>query len=116
MKNWKLVMLLMMMVLATACWASTRNWKEAMVINVTETDVSGQLKVPTNTMHYTIETADTVYNADYSWKPGQRNATGAPNIAVNEPTKVAIEGKNVYILDASGKEVKLHIVGKAKKK
>jgi hypothetical protein len=114
MKKWKTLMLTI--VLASACWASTRNWKEAMVINVTETDVSGQLKVPTNTMHYTIETADTIYNADYSWKPSQRNATGAPNIAVNEPTKVAIEGKHVYILDANGKEVKLHIVGKAKKK
>jgi hypothetical protein len=102
------------MLLATASLAGTRNWKEARVIDSSESDISGELHGSKKTMHYTLETEDGLYFVDYSYKPDQ-HAT-PPTIAVTVVTKVAIEGKHAYILDASGKEVKLQIVKKSNKK
>jgi hypothetical protein len=68
-----------------------------------------------NTMHYTIETDDMIFFADYIYKPGQHSNSHPPDIAVNALTKIAISGKHAYVLDVTGKEVKLHIVRKTKK-
>jgi hypothetical protein len=38
-----------------------------------------------------------------------------PNIPLDVPTKIAIEGKRAYILDANAREVKLHIAKKTAK-
>lgn len=111
-----LLILLITLCLATVLTANTRDWKEAVVINVTETDVTGELRAPKNTMHFTIETVDTIYFADFVYKPGDRNNGSAPDVAVNEPTKIAVEGKHIYILDGKGKELKLHIVKKTANK
>jgi hypothetical protein len=109
---WLVVVLSLM---ASACWATKRDWKEAMVISTSETDISGALRAPKNTLHYTIETEDMVYFVDYSYKPIKGSDTGAPDIAVNIATKIAIEGNHAYILDTRGREVKLHVKKKLKR-
>jgi hypothetical protein len=114
MKKFRLLMLTMMV--ATASLANTRKWKTASVVDASETDVSGEVRGKRNIMHYTIETDDMIYFVDYTYKPGQHGNSRAPDIAVNVLTKIAIEGRQAYILDVTGREVKLHIVKKTTKK
>jgi hypothetical protein len=102
-------------VLATASMVLAREWKTGRVVNATETDVSSKAWGEKNTIHYTIETDDMIYFADYSYKPGQRSNNHAPDLAVAEPTKIAIEGRHAYILDVAGKEVKMHITKRTSK-
>ena len=113
MKKFSLLMLTVLV--ATACLAKTRNWKQAKIEATSETDVSWKVWGEKTTMHYTIETDDMIFFADYSYKPGQHSDSHAPDIAVNALTKIAIEGKHAYVLDVTGKEVKLQIVRKTKK-
>ncbi|MGB7434086.1 MAG: hypothetical protein WBR26_12490 [Candidatus Acidiferrum sp.] len=108
-------LLVLTMCIATACVAGTRDWKEARVIDTSETDVTGDVRGQKNTVHYTIETQDMVYFVDFVYKPTQHSGNHAPDIAVNVLTKIAIDGRHAYVLDATGKEVKLHIVKKTKK-
>lgn len=111
----KTTLLLAAMLLATACLANTRNWKTGRVIDSSETEQTGGFKGDTNTLHYTIETDDAVYFVDYAYKPGQHGGSGAPDIAVNITTKIAVEGKTAYILDVNGREVKLRVTKKTGK-
>jgi hypothetical protein len=111
----KFGLLILAMLIATVSVANTRAWKPARVINVSETDVSGELRGNTNTVHYTIETADMIYFANYAYKPDHHSKNHPPEVAINVETKVAIEGKHAYLLDTAGAEVKLHIVKKTKK-
>jgi hypothetical protein len=113
---------LLLLLFATLCFAKTRDWKDAMVIDATETKVSGPLVNESNIMHYTIETYDTVYILEYSYhplsssdSPGQHGKNSAPNMAVNVPTKIAVEGKHAYVLDSTGAEVKMHVLKKSRK-
>lgn len=110
----KLCFLLLPLLLATAAPAATRDWKPAKVDVVSATDVSGKLIGEKNTIHYAIETADTIYFADFTYKPNH-NGQRAPTISVTEPTKVAIQGHSAYVLDLAGNEVKMHITRKSKK-
>ncbi len=112
----KFRLLILTMLAATASLANTRQWKTASVVDASETDISGELRGKRNIMHYTIETDDMIYFVDYTYKPGQHSNSRAPDIAVNVLTKIAIEGRHAYILDVSGKEVKLHVVKKTTKK
>jgi hypothetical protein len=114
MKKFRLLMLLLLV--AAASPVKAREWKTAKILDTSETDVSGKMWRDKNTLHYTIETDDMIYFVDYSYKPGGRSSTRVPNIAVTELTKVAIEGRHAYILDVTGREVKLHIVRKTAKK
>jgi hypothetical protein len=114
MKKFRLLMMLLMV--ATASLAKTREWKTAKIQDSSETDVSGKMWHEKKTLYYTIETDDMIYFVEYSYKPGEHSDSGAPNIAVTELTKIAIEGRHAYILDVTGREVKLHIVRKTAKK
>ncbi len=107
--------LILLLVVAAASLANAREWKAAKILDTSETDVSGKMWGEKNTLHYTIETDDMIYFADYSYKPNGHSDSHAPNIAVNELTKIAIEGRHAYILDVAGREVKLHIVRKSAK-
>jgi hypothetical protein len=110
----KLIPLLLTMLIATAPLAKAREWQTGTIALTSENDVSGPLWGEKDTLHYTIETSAVICFAEYTYKPGQHNSHG-PNIALNMPTKIAIEGKHAYTLDANGKEVKLHIVKKIAK-
>ena len=108
----KLMLLMLTTLIATVSLAKTREWKIGTIVITSETDVSWPLWGEKNTIHYTIETNDMIYFVDYTYKPGQHSNSRGPNIALNVPTKIAIEGKHAYILDVTGREVKLHIVRK----
>lgn len=114
MKKFRLLMLTMLV--ATTSLANTREWKTARIVDASETDVSGGMQGKKNIMHYTIETDEMIYFVDYIYKPGQHSNNRAPDIAVNVVTKIAIEGKHAYILDVTGREVKLHVVKKITQK
>jgi hypothetical protein len=111
----KLRLLLLTLLVATTSLANTRDWKIGKIDVTSENNVSSKLGGEKSTMHYTIETGDMICFAEYSYKPGQHNDSQPPHILLNEPTKIAIEGKHAYVLDVTGKEVKLHIVKKTKK-
>jgi hypothetical protein len=113
MKQLRLLMLAMLAVCATV--ARAREWKSARVVDTSETDVSGEMRGAKNTLHYTIETDDMIYFVNYSYKPDKHGHSGAPDIAVNVQTRIAIEGKHAYLVDVMGREVKLHIVKKTKR-
>ena len=68
-----------------------------------------------NTMHYTVETDDMVYFIDYTYQPGEHKNGKPPDIGGNTVTKIAVEGKHAYVLDATGQEIKLKVVKKTKK-
>ena len=111
----KKVMLLMLTVLiATASLAESREWQTGTIALTSENDVSSPLWGEKDTLHYTIETSAMIYFVKYTYKPSQHNNSHGPNIALG-PTKIAIGGKHAYILDANGREVKLHIVKKTAK-
>jgi hypothetical protein len=111
----KLSLLLLTLLLAVASLAKTRDWKIAKLEISSETDVSSKLGGQKDTIHYTIETENALYFAEYSFKPGEHADSHAPNIVLDAPTKIAIEGSHAYVLDIAGNEVKLHITRKAKK-
>lgn len=113
MKKFRLLMLTLLV--ATTSLAEAREWKTAKIEATSETNVSWKVWGEKTTMHYTIETEDMIFFADYTYRPGQHRDSRAPNIAVNALTKIAIQGKHAYVLDVTGKEVKLHIVRKTKK-
>ncbi len=105
-------LLLLILATANAVFANARDWKAARVVDSSETDISGQMRGSKNTVHYTIETEERLYYLDYTYKPSQENNGGAPSLAVNVMTKIAVSGKHAYILDANGKELKMQIVKK----
>ena len=111
----KLRPLMLVLLFATVSLAKTRDWKPAKIEAASETDVSWKLFGEKNIIHFTIETEDMVYFADYTYTPGPHNDSHARDIPVNEITKIAIEGRHAYVLDVNGKEVKLHIVRKTRK-
>jgi hypothetical protein len=111
----KLRLLMLTLLFATTSVAKTRDWKIGKIDVTSETNVSSKLLGEKSTMHYTIETDDMICFAEYTYKPSQHSDNHAPRIALNEQTKIAIEGRHAYVLDVTGKEVKLHIVKKTKK-
>ena len=112
---------LLILLVATVCFARTRDWKAAAVIGVSESSVSGPLLRSSTTVHYMIETDDMVLLLDYTYHPSakassdEHSKNSPPSLAVNVTTKIAIEGRHAYILDNTGTEVKMHIVKKTTK-
>jgi len=109
----KLRFLILMLFFATSSLAA-RRWTTAEIELTSETTVSWKLWGAKTTDHYTIETNNMIYFAEYTFKPGEHNGH-RPEIEMSVPAKVAIEGSHAYVLDVTGKEVKLHIVRKTKK-
>jgi hypothetical protein len=114
MKKLSLVILALLFVTAASS-AKNRLWKPAKVEVTSETDVSSKLLGDKNTMHYTIETEDMIYFVEYSYNPDRHTDSHGPAVAVNELTQIAVEGRHAYVLDVTGKEVKMHISKKVKK-
>jgi len=111
----KLRLLTLTLLVASSSLAKTRHWKPAEIEATSETNVSWKLWGEKTTIHYTIETEDMIYFAEYAFKPGQHSDSRPPQIEINVQTKIAIEGRHIYVLDVTGKEVKLHIVKKTAK-
>jgi len=113
----KLILPLLAFLIATASTslANNRNWKPAKIDVSSETSVSSKLLGEKNTMRYTIETEDMIYFVEYVFKPGHADSH-PPNLTETEITKIAVEGRHVYVLDVAGKEIKMHITKKLAKK
>jgi len=111
----KLMLLMFTVLIATAPLARSREWQTGTIVLTSENDVSWPLWGEKDTLHYTIETSAMIYFVEYTYKPSQHNNGHAPNIELNAPTKIAVEGKHAYLLDANGREVKLHIIKKTSK-
>jgi hypothetical protein len=109
------LLILALLIAATTSPAKNRHWKAAKVEVTSETDVSSKLLGDKNTMHYTIETEDMIYFVEYSYNPDRHTDSHGPAVAVNELTQIAIEGRHAYVLDVTGKEVKMHISKKIKR-
>jgi len=116
------IALLLLTLHATLIEAKTRTWKDAKVTDVSETIVSAASWGDTNIRHYTVETDDMVYVLDYAYNPavkapwpGQHSKNRAPDVTVNGKTKIAVEGRDAFVLDDTGREVKLPIAKKTKK-
>ena len=116
------LLLLVTIWITSVSFAKTREWKEAKVTDVSETIVAAAAWGDTNIRHYTVETDEMIYVLDYAYNPavkapwpGQHSKNRAPDVTVNAKTKIAIEGKDAYIIDDSGREVKLPIGKKTKK-
>ncbi|MGB2671482.1 MAG: hypothetical protein WA621_16510 [Candidatus Acidiferrum sp.] len=114
MKTLRLLMLTLLV--ATSSLAETRQWKPGEIELTSETNVSWKLWGEKTTIHYTIETENMIYFAEYTFKPGQHSDSRPPQIELGSSAKIAIEGRHAYVLDVTGKEVKLHIVRKTAKK
>jgi hypothetical protein len=112
----KFGLLLLVLLAATATMAKTRQWQTGKIELTSETDVSWKLWGEKNTLHYTIETEQMIYFAEYVYKPGQHGDPHPPDVTANPFSRIAIEGRHAYVLDSNGKEVKFHIVKKIAKK
>ena len=104
---------LTLLLVAIACFAKTREWKSAKVVDVSTTDVQKASGGVTHLIQYTIETDDAIYLLDYACKHGNN---GAPDVTVSAITKIAIDGSHAHIMDKAGKELKMRIVKQTKKK
>ena len=109
-------LLMLALLVATSSLAATRQWKTAEIELTSESNVSWKLWGEKTTIHYTIETESMIYFAEYTFKPGQHSDSRPPQIDLGASAKIAIEGRHAYVLDVTGKEVKLHIVRKSAKK
>jgi hypothetical protein len=111
-----ITLLMLITLVATTTLGNSRDWKPARIVEESETNRSGELRKSKNTVHYTVETADRLYYVDYTYDPDKKSNNRPPDLAVNVYTKIAIEGKHAYILDTTGKEVKMEIVKKSASK
>ncbi|MGC1414122.1 MAG: hypothetical protein WA817_02500 [Candidatus Acidiferrum sp.] len=111
----KILRFLMLTLLFATSALAARHWKTGEIELTSETKVSWKLWGEKTTIHYTIETPDMIYFAEYAYKPNQHHES-PPQIEMGSSAKIAIEGHHAYVLDVSGKEVKLHIIKKVAKK
>ena len=93
----KLTLLMLTVLMVSASPAKAREWQSGTIVLTSENDVSWPLWGEKNTLYYTIETSAMIYFVEYSYKPSQHNNGHAPNLALNVPTKIAIEGKHAYL-------------------
>jgi hypothetical protein len=130
----KALALALVLFLPAVLLAKLREWKNATVAAITLGSAdSGAAVVPVGTVWlgvrittdcigYRIETEDMIYILEYCYNPivqhpwpGQHSRNRAPDVTLNGKTKIAIDGHDAYILDDSGKEVKVPIMEKVAK-
>jgi hypothetical protein len=109
------MILILTMMIAITPLATAREWKHGMIVVTSQTNSSWPLWGEKDTLRYTIETSDMIYFVEYTFRPSTHSNNPGPEIPFNVETKIAIEGKHAYTLDAKGKEVKFHIVRKSAK-
>jgi hypothetical protein len=99
--------------------AKNREWKDATVVAV-RTSSSGSASMPVGTVSVTVPVNQTACwikagNITYVVSCFPRaisNGWRCPNLTVNGPTRIAIEGRNAHILDDDGKDRKVPIIAK----
>lgn len=108
--------LLLVCGLSSPLFAGKKNWQDAKVVDITSVDTGIRLAVPVGTTvvrgpiyqtNYTIETDSLLITLAKRGKP--------VNVTLHGATKIALDGDHAYLLDDSGKTVKLPVVGKVAK-
>jgi hypothetical protein len=106
----------------TAGLAQAKDWKSGAVIGMSQTTVtSPMMRQPKIVLHYTVVTDELTLLLDYTYHPATKpneppepGKTSPPSVALTGTTKVAVEGRHAYVLDISGKEIKMAIKKKTK--
>ena len=109
MKKYSAVLLLLV---AMASFGKTREWKTAQVTDLSTTDVDQALGGAVQILRYTVETSDMIYVLEYNCKYDSKCASG---VTAKGSIKIAVEGKDAYVQNKSGKEVKMRVVSQAKR-
>lgn len=65
-----------------------------------------------NRAYYWIKTSNITYVLENAWSVGFHSPKAPLNVTLNGKIKIAIEGKNAWILDDSGKQIERPIVAK----
>lgn len=111
----RLVLLLLLLTIPLSA-AKQRDWKDAKLTNIGSSD-GGVVVMPIGTglygghiqrSTYTFETSELLIYASDSHPR-------ALNLTMNKVLKVAIDAKHLYVIDDSGKEIKLNIGAKRAK-
>jgi hypothetical protein len=118
----KRVAALFLFVLMAAGTATARHWQSAAIIGVSETTVtSPMMRRAKIIVHYTVVTGEFTLTLDYTYhpptksdEPDQPGKNSPPSVALGGATKISLEGHHAYLLDVSGKEVKMDVKKKIK--
>ncbi len=106
----------------TAGLAQAKDWKPGAVVGMSQTTVtSPMMHLPKIVMHYTVVTDELTLLLDFTYHPPAKSneskepgKNSAPSVPLTGTTKVAVEGRHAYVLDISGKEIKMAIKKKTK--
>jgi hypothetical protein len=117
--------LIFVILFATAASAKDRHWIDATVAGMgTSTSDAGVAVVPVGTglygvkirqtfMYYRLETPDVTYVLSQHCEQSLRVKFKCPvDITLHGKTKIAIDGRNIHVLDDAGKDVELQLVQK----
>jgi hypothetical protein len=106
--------LILAVLFSTVASAKDRQWKDAKVIDITSerggaivVPIAAIVGVPIAKTFYWIQTADTTYVLGPVLTKHQ-----ILNVTLHGPTRIALEGNSVHILDDDGRDRKMPIVEK----
>jgi len=120
----KVIWLFVTLVFFTAtASAKTHDWKTGQVVGIDSIDSGsvsiGSVSANMVTIRYSVQVGKILYSLDYSYYPavkhpgpGQNSAKGAPDLTVNGTVLVSIEGKEAYVKDDDGRQIKLLVFKK----
>jgi hypothetical protein len=104
---------------ASLGFAKQHKWQEGTVAKITD-DAPGVTRPAAETVfryrirraYYCITVGNLTYVIVNSWSVGFHSPKAPLNVTLNGKVKIAIEGKDAYVLDEQGKEIKRPIVAK----
>jgi hypothetical protein len=104
---------------ASVAAAKRHEWREGMVTKITS-EAPGATPAAAETVfryriqrtYYWITTGNITYVLVNAWSVGFHAPKAPLNVTLNGKVKIAIEGKNAWILDDSGKRIERPIVAK----
>lgn len=99
--------------------AKQHEWQEGILTKITS-EAPGALTPGAETLfryrikrsYYWITAGNITYVVVNSWSVGFHSPKAPLNVTLNGKIKIAIEGKNAYILDDAGKQIERPIVAK----
>jgi hypothetical protein len=117
--------LILVILFATVAAAKDRQWVEAIVAGMgTSTNDAGVAVLPVGTglygvriqqtfMYYRLETPDMTYVLSQHCEQSLRVKYKCPlDVTLHGKTRIALDGRNVHVLDDAGKDVELQLVEK----
>ncbi|HKO05161.1 MAG TPA: hypothetical protein VJW51_10445 [Candidatus Acidoferrales bacterium] len=104
---------------ASAAAAKKHDWQEGTLVDITS-EAPGATAPAAETVagykikraYYWIKVENITYVLVNSWSVGFHAPKAPLNVTLNGKIKIAVEGKNVFILDDAGKEIERPLVAK----